>query len=63
MADRVGQYPTQLPHLDETETLLANIERSLEWMGRNKTSGNVRLISELRQVVADIRDALQAPVR
>ncbi len=64
MADQGDQYPTQLQsHLDETEVLLANIERSVEWIGRNKTSENVRLISELKQAVAEIRDLLQLPVR
>lgn len=64
MADQGDQYPTQLQsHLDETEVLLANIERSVEWIGRNKTSENVRLISELKQAVAEIRDSLQLPVR
>jgi len=48
-------------HLDETEVLLANIERSLEWL--SKTSQNGQLISELKQAVAEIRDALQPPVR
>lgn len=62
MADRVAQYLRQLrSHLDETEVLLANIERSLEWL--SKTSQNGQLISELKQAVAEIRDALQPPVR
>jgi len=46
--------------LDETEVLLANIERSLEWL--SKTSQNGQLISELKQAVTEIRDALQPPV-
>ena len=42
----------------EIEDFLAKIERSLEWMRRNKSEEMAALISELQQVVDEMRAKL-----
>ena len=46
---------------EEIEPLLAQIERSLEWLRRNRSDEVVSLVDDLQQVVDELRVSLRAP--
>ena len=61
--DRTAEPWTQLQSyvVHDIEPLLANFDRSVEWLSRNTSAEGVSLSGQLQQIVDQIRGAIGAP--